>query len=133
METPTPELPVSQKLRQTFQAANENYAALLKTSVSLLCDYEGHLREQLHRHRPVVLRRWTRARMQKAFPSFQAAKAYFRERYGITARGFDELVVRVNAAEDVLVHLGYAVRANSQIAPESTALVPRAESSGQLP
>lgn len=116
-----PELPVSQQLRQVFQAANENYAALLQTSVSLVSDYEAHLREQLHRPRPMVVQRWTRARMQKAFPSFRAARAYFRDRYGITARGYDELVARVNAVEDVLVHLGYAVRANSQIVPEFTA------------
>ncbi|WP_460194549.1 hypothetical protein [Thermosynechococcus sp. FA-CM-4201] len=129
----TSELPLSQQLRQVFQAANENYAALLKTSVSLVSDYEAYLKEQLHRHQPMVVQHWTRARMQKAFPSFRAAKAYFRDRYGITARGFDELVARVNAAEDVLVHLGYAVRANAQMAPESMALAPRAESARQLP
>ncbi|HIK34898.1 MAG TPA: hypothetical protein IGQ15_04245 [Thermosynechococcus sp. M98_K2018_005] len=124
----TSELPVSQQLRRVFQAASENYAALLKTLVSLVSD-----QEQLHRHQPMVVQRWTRGCMQKAFPSFRAAKAYFRDRYGITARGFDELVARVNAAEDVLVHLGYAVRANAQIAAESTALAPRAESARQLP
>lgn len=41
----TSELPVSQQLRQVFQATSENYAALLKTSVSLVSDYEAYLQK----------------------------------------------------------------------------------------
>ncbi|ATS17650.1 hypothetical protein L5470_10315 [Synechococcus sp. PCC 6717] len=106
-----------ENLETAIGASRRNYAELLSLTSELITE-----RQQRGQHswRSLSSQPWTAAKLQKAFPSFQAARAYFYQRYGIKAKGWQTLAERVNTVEAALVHLGLAIRET----PEARAIAP---------
>ncbi|XFA73142.1 hypothetical protein RYO59_001380 [Thermosynechococcaceae cyanobacterium Okahandja] len=96
-----------ESLETAIRGSRQSYAELLKVTTDLLSE-----REQQGYRIPLRAQPWTEAQLRKGFPSFRAAQAYFYQRYGVKAKGWRNLLERVNAVETALIHLGLAIREN---------------------
>ncbi len=98
-----------ESLETAIRGSRQSYADLLQVTTDLLLERE---QEGEHRRLSLNAQPWTEKRLQKAFPSFRVARAYFYQRYGVKAKSWRTLAERVNAAETALIHLGLAIREN---------------------
>lgn len=101
---------LAEEMEQTLKRARRNYSELLSTTAQLVIDREVHLDAAINSISVLPSKAWTISLMRRQFETFAKARKYFETTYGIKASSWKVLVQRVNNAEGVLIHLGFAMR-----------------------
>lgn len=101
---------LAEEMEQTLKRARRNYSELLATTAQLVIAQEARLDSAANAILVLPSRAWTLSQMRRQFETFAKARKYFETTYGIKASSWVILVQRVNNAEGVLIHLGFAMR-----------------------